>query len=731
MEGMVSIVGFGDDNAMAKLEERTGLELQEDPHKQTADVLSGQNKCASMEDNGSHNVNFPPRMEWGEIDTTAPFESVKAAVTLFGEGAFGDKADGKRLKLPVGERRIAKETELHRAKKELDKFKEQLKNAETTKAQALLELEEAKKVVEDLTQKLEKAKESKEKASEVTEIARLRAEELDPANTKMSKESNTVWQAELNVARESHIKATDELDAAKQELRKVKQELAASMETKALAVKQAEEATIAAEMNTRMVEELKKEIATTNESLVLVKLACIEAEKERINILAEKDAEAQQAAATIEQSRKQLEALRQESNATKYLEAKLAATMTAVENLEKEIILAKESQSKVAKAASNANDKLAKVKSEIEKVKHAAPVASSSLESLSVELEEAKESMLAATQKESTLRVCMDSLRIELEQVRKELAELKQKEEDAEAAAASLNAGLHKSQSTLAAAAAAEMKAKDATSGLSLALEQLATETQEARKEAEAMKEEAKEAKLKAEQAKAALNTTESRFQAALKEADAAKAAEKIALGRIKALSEKTNAARASTSESGAAITVSQDEYDSLNRSVAEADELANMKVAAAMAQVDAVKAAEQELLMKLEVANREIEEIKTASEQALHRAEMAEAAKRAVEGELRRWRENEQRKRAVVSAAAQDYINNEKNVISRSSIEKSVHSEPLGKVLNIKIASPERVERVQSVNGSFSLKKKKQLIPNIGGIFTKKKNHLDGNSPH
>jgi len=36
-----------------------------------------------------------------------------------------------------------------------------------------------------------------------------------------------------------------------------------------------------------------------------------------------------------------LEALRQESNATKYLEAKLASTMTAVENLEMEIILAK------------------------------------------------------------------------------------------------------------------------------------------------------------------------------------------------------------------------------------------------------------------------------------------------------------------------------------------------------------------------------------------------------
>ena len=39
----------------------------------------------------------------------------------------------------------------------------------------------------------------------------------------------------------------------------------------------------------------------------------------------------------------------------------MAATMTSMENLEKEIILAKESQSKVAKAVSNANDILAKM----------------------------------------------------------------------------------------------------------------------------------------------------------------------------------------------------------------------------------------------------------------------------------------------------------------------------------------------------------------------------------
>lgn len=394
--------------------------------------------------------------------------------------------------------------------------------------------------------------------------------------------------------------------------------------------------------------------------------------------------------------------------------------------------MAKESQSKVAEAASKAHDNLNKVNLEIEEIKNVTSVKSTSVESLSVELGETKENMQKAIKEDSALRVAMDSVRNELEQIRKELAETNQKVADAEAAAADLNVELHKCRSTLAVAATSEAKAKEATSDLEVALQQLTAETENARKEAEAMKEEAEKAKLEAEQAKVALNTAESRYKAALKEADAAKAAEEIALGKIKALTEKTIAARASTSESGGGITMSQEEYDSLNRKVVEADELANMKVAASLAQVDAFKAAEQELLMKLEAANREIEETKSASEQVLHKAEMAEAAKRAVEGELRKWREREQRKRAVVLAAAQDFSNNEKNNVSRTFTEdKSVHSQPLGKVLNIKIASPEKVDHVHSIDRSFTLKKKKQLIPNIGGIFTKKKSTMDDDTPH
>jgi chromosome segregation ATPase len=656
-----------------------------------------------------------------EIDMRAPFESVKAAVSMFGERAIGDKITKKRPEIPEEKSQISKETQLHLLQKDLVKLRERLNNTETTKAQAQVELTEAKKVVKDLSRKFEKATESREKACTASEIARLRAEEVCAANTDNPKGDNTGWQLDLTAARNELIATTAELEDAKKELRRMKQEFQTCMEIKAFAVKQAEEAIVKVEVNSSRAKELQKEIVAAHESHALLKLACMEAEKERVSITAEREAIAREASAAAEQIRKQKLAIIQDLGATKDLERELAVTTAAVENLQNKVNLVKSSESKVCKGASHPIENLNKVKEEIEKANKQESDACSSLESKTLELEQAKLDLKKVSEEGFCLSASMDCLKAELDKKKKELIEINEVEAKAETRAADLNAELHKARSKLAVAIAAEEKAKNAATHLSQALQQINIETEQARKEAESMNEEACKAKLETEQAKAEMDTIESRLQSAYKELEEAKAAEAIAMEQIKSLSEKTSAARASTSESSGGITISHTEFDSLSRRVGEINRLTDKKVAAVMAQIDAVKASEQEILMKLEVSYREIEELKSAEERELCKADMAEAAKRAVDGELIRWREREQQKKHAPFRKTSELLISGKNNASvsfaeRKSLNFQAFSEPL--IMNSHL---EKQGGVGSAPLSLN-KKKKQIIPSIGRFFRKRK---------
>lgn len=583
---------------------------------------------------------------------------------------------------------FAKDSQLHLAEKELNKLKDQLKNAENTKAEALVELENTKRTVDDLKRKLQLLRESKELAIKDSEVAKARAKQIEKANGNNHSGNDCVWKQDVETTRDQYMVVVGELDAAKQELRKIRQDSDASLEAKVAALEQVTEAEESVKVHKVKANELSKEILAAQESIEKLKLASLQAQKEQEKIFVEKDIQRQSYKAALEESAKKLFSLQKEidPDLTRNLELQLSETMNEIGELQKQM-----------------EDKKA--------------LDLDSVKSVTTELDGAKGSLQKVAEEERSLHSLVEALKLELENVRKEHSELKEREAEAESIAGNLHVKLRKSKSELEAYLAEESKARGACEDMLSTLSQLSSETENARRGAEEMKKKSEDLRKEAEATRIALADAEKQLRVALEEAEEAKAAEARALDQIKELSERTNAARASTSESGSNITLSREEFESLSRKVEESNTLAEMKMAAAVAQVEAVKASENEILKKLEASQKEIDDMKTATEEALKRAEMAEAAKKAVEGELRRWREREQKKAAEAA--------------SRILAETELSSESSPSNYRIqKQSSTAKVVESRKLEKEKTFSKKKTLLPNLSGIFVRKKNQVEGGSP-
>ncbi|PKI66424.1 WEB family protein At1g12150 [Punica granatum] len=555
-----------------------------------------------IKDNIQNSVESP-RGEVGEIDTRAPFQSVKAAVSLFGEVALKRKPTIRKNKTS-SENVIDKETQLLLARKEVGRIRQQLDSAETTKSRALSELEKAKRTVQDLTTKLNSAVESKRQAIEATEAVKHKAKHLERVKSQ-NQAGTKACKSELDTTREQYRKAAGELDAAKQELTKIRQDFDSTLDAKLAAFQQAAEAQRSAKVNTERVGELTREIQGMRESLEHLKATSLQAQAEQARIVEQKDRRLNECKAAKEEAEKKLTGLRREYDPelVRVLEAQLAEATEEIEVIQEEM-----------------------------KKVHASDM--DSVKVVTMELNEATRTLQRVAEEEGSHRELVSDLRRELENMKKERVTLEEKIEKMESTTKELQEELERTQSTL---KVAQKDESAVTEELLSTPRMLALEIEDARKEADEMRNQAERLRQEIAASLKAQEEAERELQVALAEAEQAKLAEKSAVGQVKELSGKTEAVGSSW------IKMPVQEFDSLTRKVEESTNLAEMKLAAATFQMEAVNTKRNETEKKREAILKELEELKEATEAALKQAEMAEAAKKAIEGELNKRRQQEQ----------------------------------------------------------------------------------------
>ncbi|KAL3528432.1 hypothetical protein ACH5RR_007754 [Cinchona calisaya] len=581
-----------------------------------------------------------------EIDTKS-IESVQAAISL-----FGGENNQRKNKL-TGKDELDKEKEHENLLKDLANVKVQLEGMDSAYKQALLKLDHYQKTDDEVSTLLKSSELEKDALINDFKESRIRISELESTNKEMA---DQIFEY-VNVREQlSHVLI--ELKDTQGQLLVLEVELASAKDAKFESLTIAEVAETALSLEKLRTEELLRHVNELNEMIMHLKMSAVEAEKEKNGLISEKGV----AEAEVAEARKQLQNVTEQIELMHYLENQLLEKSALVDSLTQELQKANALHSSSEKVAFDALCELNHLKADLDLKEEKNLNQAGYISTLETELKELKVENSKANEEMQRLMRDAEEMREELERTRSEMTEAREKEIAAQVEMAMLKSEIHKGRSKIAAAEAAEERATTEKSAVYAALQQLALEAEEAKKEYR--------------QLKAASEITEESVK--IQHEDSAQSKE--------IPNSKSNAGNedAENMKNDAQITIPKEEYAILVEKAEKADRFLKPGLE------DSNES--ENLTKELEITTAKIAEFRARAEQAISRAEAAEKAKVELEEQLKKWKAHKARRKAAFAALLDVSVSKEINEAS-SSKEISTfryHNgpkvyQPLGKVLNMK----------------------------------------------
>ncbi|KAL6649343.1 hypothetical protein ACP70R_013567 [Stipagrostis hirtigluma subsp. patula] len=550
------------------------------------------------------------------VDTTTHIESVKAAASKFG-GSIIWKA---RRTQPAQET-VHVTLQLDKVKSEISECKRQVEDTEAAKVSVLNELERTKKLIEELKHVLVRQQAEEVDAKEDLQFFQFIIQETAEGVTS---DDSAVVKEKLKTIQERYNAVVAKLMFVKDESRRVQEDYDSLLLERNTSIRKAQAAFTMSKEAERQELDLTVELNQLKGALDLAHGICHDAKERKRGTSMARDEDCLTWENDLKQVEEELNQFNENLSSIEELKLKLATSSSLLLKLNDELACLE------ANLIEQAQDQ--------ESATHEFPSRN--------EIEEHRKNIAKAADEICALKVTAASIKSELNKEKAALASMQQKEAMASITVSSLKLEIKMSQQELEAVQAKVKECQDRMVELPKVVQDAACEAENAKSMATNAQEKLRNTKDELEQAKAALSTMALRLQAVLTDIEAAKASERLALNALRAWEGTNLAVNIEQEVSSKTITLDFYEYASLIEKSRRADELVRERTAAAVAQVEAAKESESRTISRLNEVYKTLEERKRALLAATEQAERATEGKLAMEQELRKWREENRKRR-------------------------------------------------------------------------------------